>query len=124
IGLLIIYSSSSVPAYQKFGDSFHFLRKQALFAGLGFFVILVCQRIPYRWIDVMTLPLLVLSMLLLAATHLPYIGIKANGASRWVNLGLFTFQPAELAKLALILFLSKNLARSKSNVTNLKGLTP
>lgn len=124
IGLLIIYSSSSVPAYQKFGDSFHFLRKQALIAGLGFFSIIVCQKIPYRWIDKATLPLVGLSFVLLAATHLPVIGIRANGAARWINLGIFAFQPAELAKLALILFLSKNLARNKSDTTTLKGLAP
>lgn len=124
IGLLIIYSSSSVPAYQKFGDSFHFLRKQALIAGLGFFAIIVCQKIPYHWIDRVTLPLVGLSFFLLAATHLPVIGVRANGAARWINLGFFAFQPAELAKLALILFLSKNLARNKSDTTTLKGLAP
>lgn len=124
LGLLIIYSSSSVPAFQKFGDSFHFLRKQAIVAMAGFLAVLVVQRVPYRWVDRLTIPMVILAFVLLVLPLVPGLGVKANGAARWIRLPGFTFQPAEFAKIALILFLSKNLARKTSDVTRLRGLAP
>lgn len=122
LGLLIIYSSSSVPAFQKFGDSFHFMRKQAVVAAAGFLVVLIVQKMPYRWVDRMTIPMVILAFVLLVMPLIPGLGVKANGAARWIRFPGFTFQPAELAKLALILFLSKNLARKGSDVTRPLGL--
>lgn len=125
LGLLVIYSSSSIPAEIKFQDSLFFVRKQAMFAVLGFLMIAALHWIPFRWIERLTLPFLVLTILLLAVTLIPGLQHKANGASRWINLGFFTFQPAEIGKLAWILFLAKNLSRPQARIEkNPKAILP
>ena len=116
LGLLVIYTSSSIPAEMKFHDSLFFVRKQAIFAFLGFLAIVAVQWLPYRWIEKFTLPFLSLTILLLVVALVPAFNHRANGAARWVNLGFFSFQPAELGKLAWILFLAKSLSRSQSRI--------
>jgi cell division protein FtsW len=125
IGLIIIYSSSAIPAYHKFSDSFYFFKKQAVVAGVGFFAIGCLYFLPFRLIELATVPLLGLSAILLALTLHPQMGADANGAARWIKLGFLKFQPTELAKLALVLFLSKNLTRPSFNVHSFwRGIFP
>lgn len=125
IGLLVIYTSSSIPAWQKFGDSLYFFRKQAMVACVGFFLIFVICRVPARWLELMTLPLLLMSIALVGLTMVPGIRHAANGATRWISLGGFTFQPVELLKLGVILFLSRNLGRPTMQINSLhRGLLP
>ncbi len=111
IGLLLIYTSSSIPAEINFHDSLFFVRRQASFALVGFAAIAVLQWLPLRLIEKFTLPLLFLSILLLAMTFIPGLQHKANGAARWLKIFGVSFQPTEIGKLALILFLAKNLSR-------------
>ncbi len=116
LGLLVIYTSSSIPAEIKFSDSLFFVRKQAMFAFVGFLFIIGVQWVPYRWIERITLPFLGVTIALLAITLIPGLTHRANGASRWISLGFFTFQPAEIGKLAWILFLAKSLSRSQARI--------
>lgn len=116
LGLLVIYTSSSIPAEIKFKDSLFFVRKQAIFGLTGFLAILALQWLPFKLLEKITLPFILLTVVLLTITLIPGLNHKANGAARWVNLGFFTFQPAELGKLAWILFLAKSLSRSNSRI--------
>ena len=121
-GLLAVYSSSGIPALQKTGDAFLFVKKQALVSLLGFGLLAALQFIPFKWIERATLPLLALSMLLISLTLIPQLEHRVNGAARWLKLGPATFQPAELAKLALVLFMAKNLARQSVHLKSLKNV--
>ncbi len=116
LGLLVIFSSSSIPAEIRFGDTLYFVRRQAMFAAMGFTMILILQIIPLRFVEKLTLPMLGLSAALLALTLIPGFQHKANGASRWVKIAWLSFQPSELGKVALILFLAKNLSRPSSQI--------
>lgn len=116
VGLLVIYTSSSIPAEIRFHDSLYFVRKQAILGLAGFGMIALLQWLPLRAIEKITLPLLLLCMVLLVMTLIPSLQHKANGAARWVKVGSLSFQPAELGKLALILFLAKNLSRSNARI--------
>jgi cell division protein FtsW len=116
-GMLEIYAASSMKAVAYFNDEYVFLRKQFIGAFLGFFAIVLIRYVPFKLIERMTIPLLLFSILLLAAILFPGVYTKVKGASRWVSLFGFQFQPAELAKLALILFLAKNLARRQSDLS-------
>lgn len=116
LGLLVIYTSSSIPAEMKFKDSLFFVRKQAMFGAIGFLSIIAMQWIPFTWIEKITLPFIVLTILMLVITLIPGLQHKANGAARWIKLGFFTFQPAEMGKLAWILFLAKSLSRPQSRI--------
>ncbi len=111
IGLITIYTSSSIPAAETYGDEFHFVRKQALTAGFGFMIIFLFGHLPSRFIERMTLPLLLLSILLLGLVLASPLGATRGGATRWLILFGVSIQPAEVAKLALVLFLAKNLSR-------------
>lgn len=116
LGLLIIYTSSSIPAEIKFKDSLFFVRKQAMFGAIGFMGIIALQWVPFAWIEKLTLPFLVVTILLLIVTLIPGLQHKANGAARWIKLGFFTFQPSDLGKLAWILFLAKALSRPQTRI--------
>lgn len=117
IGLLTIYSSSSVTAYQKYGDSFHYLKKQLFVVIFGFFVIYGLSKISLNFLKRITLPFLLFSLVLVLLTHIPGIQLKANGAARWINIFGISFQPAEIAKIAMLLFLSRTLSLSGKYAT-------
>lgn len=112
IGVMAIYSSSAIMAYQKFGDSFHYVKKQLAVIALGFMSFYGVSKLSMTKLKSFALPLLGVSLALLCLTHVPGIGFKANGASRWVQVLGINFQPAELAKLALLIFVSKSLAKT------------
>lgn len=123
-GILGVFSSSSIPAYHNWGDAYFIIKKQVFFAGFGFFLILLIQIIPIKLIEKLPLPLFGLSLFLLLLTLTPWLAVSVKGASRWVNLGPINFQPAELAKLALVFFLAKNLARKNTDLKKLSSILP
>lgn len=110
-GLLAIYSASNVTAYHRFGDPFFFVKKQAFIAIAGFAAIALVARLPLRWLSRSALPGLLVSLCLLLATIWAPLSHRVNGASRWLAFGGLSFQPAEFAKLALLVYLAKLLGR-------------
>lgn len=105
-GLLMVYDASAALAIRDFSDKYHFVRDQLRWSVVGAVVFLVASRIDYhRWFR-LAVPLLVATLVLLCAVFLPGIGVGALGANRWINVGLFVFQPAELAKLTLVIYLA------------------
>ena len=71
IGLLAIYASSSIPAYQNTGDALMHVKKQFLVGGFGFLLIFATGHLPFHWIEKLTLPSVLLSFILLALVHVP-----------------------------------------------------
>lgn len=105
-GLLMIYNASVVIAERDFADKYRYVRDQAIWVGLGLFLMFIVSFIEYHFWQKIALPLLLVTIALLGAVFLPGIGIKALGASRWINFGFFVVQPAELAKLSLVVYLA------------------
>ncbi len=125
LGLLGIYAASSIKGAEQFKDAFIFLRKQALVAAFGFALIFIFKYIPFHWIKKSTVPLLIISICLLALILLPGFYIKVAGASRWIRIGPLNFQPAELAKISLVLFLAANLSRTTCYIDKfVSGILP
>jgi cell division protein FtsW len=116
IGLIMLYSSSSIIAQQRFGDSMYFVKKQVLFALFGLAVLIVSKNVPYDLYRRFVYVILVLSIASLIIVLLPQIGHRVGGARRWLRLGPISVQPAEFAKLALILYISYSLAKKKERV--------
>ncbi len=106
IGTVMIYSSSSILATERFRDGQFFLKKQIFFLGLGFLTMVLMTRIPYYKLRKLAWPGIAVSALLLCAVWIPPLGIRAGGAVRWLRLGVFSFQVSEMVKIALILFLA------------------
>ena len=110
-GLIMVYSSSFIYAQEKTGDGFYFIRKQLVFAGLGFVSLFGICRINYRRWAEWAYPVLIVALLLLAMVFIPGLGLKVGGARRWLHFAGFRFQPGEFAKFAIIFFVARQLDR-------------
>ncbi len=125
LGLVIIYSSSSFIAAHKCGDSYFFLKRQGVFCLVGLLFMIFAKNIPVTLYRKTVYPLVAGSLLLLVCLFIPGIGTKMGGATRWVSLGLFAFQPSELAKLALVFFVAYSMAKKGDEMARFsKGVIP
>lgn len=109
-GALMIYSSTSVitPLHAKKNiTEFYYFKRHFFTMILATFALLIAYRLKPSFLKKMAAPLLVFSFFLLLLVFLPYIGVEAGGARRWIRLWPTTFQPSELVKLAMIIFLAK-----------------
>ena len=105
IGLVMVLSASGVSALRDFDDSYYFLKRQAMFVGLGLVAAAVVARTPMRVIRLAAWPLLIGSIGLLLLTYVPGFGVEVNGSTNWLDFGgPFRVQPSELAKLALVVW--------------------
>ncbi|MCX7746965.1 MAG: stage V sporulation protein E [Clostridia bacterium] len=126
IGSIMVFSSSAAYAYNYMhGDTYHFLKKQLICAGIGLVAMFFAMNTDYRRLGKFSPILLIASMIMLALVRIPGIGQNINGAWRWFNLGPGSFQPSEVAKLAVILFFSYSLSKRRNVLDNFfKGLFP
>ncbi len=124
-GLVAIYSTSAIFAQQKFGDSLFFLKRQLLWVSLGLVAMLIAWGVKYELIKSLSKPLLFLTIALLVLVLFPQFGREAGGARRWLRIGAVGFQPSELGKLALILYLSDYLTRKQNKIKSFsRGFFP
>ncbi len=111
MGIVMVYSASSALALKKFGSDYFFLKKQALFSLIGMVVLVGFSYIPFRMYRVFTYPLLALALALLAAVAFTGWGASAGGSVRWLQVGGFRFQPSELARLALVIYMAYSMSK-------------
>ncbi|MFN8232549.1 MAG: putative lipid II flippase FtsW [Actinomycetota bacterium] len=115
-GLVMVFSASSVSAFTTYGSSFWFFNRQLLYAGIGAVVLVLTSRMRYTVWQRLSIPFLAATIgLLLLALH-PAAGTSAYGASRWIDLGSFTLQPSEFAKLALVAFAATVLTKKRNRL--------
>jgi cell division protein FtsW len=125
-GLVMIASAGVAYSKTRFGDSYFFFKHQ-LFYGIipGLAVFFIVQKIDYHFWKKISLPLFIFSVLLLILVFVPGIGSHVYGASRWIQLGSFSFQPSEMLKLSLIIYLAAWLENRLEKVRDFyEGLTP
>lgn len=121
-GLVMLYSTSSYSALVKYGDSMYYFKRQLIFSLLGFAVVYVVSKIPYRLYTVFAKKIYYLSIVLMALVQTP-LGKTVNGARRWIQLpGGMQFQPAEVAKIAIILFIPYMLCIMGKQIQTLEGI--
>src|SRR5207253_7032642 len=116
LGVVMVYSASAVYAGARLGDGLWFFKRQLAGAALGLFALLVAMRIGYRRLETLATPLLLIALVLLLLVHVPGLGRAAGGARRWLSLGPVQFQPSELVKLALVLWLARSLSRKQDRI--------
>jgi len=122
LGMVFVYSASAVRAGRA-GDEFHFLERQLLAAAAGLGLLALAVRAGAERVARLAYPLMGLSLVLLLLV--PLLGRTAGGAQRWIPLGPVNLQPAELAKVALVLYLARSLAKKQSKVRMFSiGLVP
>ena len=119
-GIIMIYSASSVWAQYKFNDAFHFAKYQFIFFIISFLCMLIVKKINYNLYKRHSNKILLLSLILLILVLIPGIGTLRNGSRSWFKIGPFGLQPSEIAKVSLIIFLSKYLEKNQNNLSNIK----
>ncbi len=119
-GLVMLYSTSSYEASMEMGDSAYYLKKQVASTVLGLIVMMVIANIPYHFWERFAFLGYVVSVVLILLVLTP-LGIKANGARRWINVFGISLQPAEVAKLAMILFLASLVCKMGRSIRTPKG---
>lgn len=125
LGVVMVYSASAVYAGARLGDGLWFFKRQLAGAALGIAAMVLALRVGYRRLEKLAGPLLLLSLLLLVLVHVPGLGRAAGGARRWLAMGPLQFQPSEVAKLALVLWVSRSLARRQDRIGDFSaGLLP
>ena len=114
IGLAMVYSASGIKALDALDDPRYFLIQQSAWVAIGLVAMIVVARTDYHRYRRLAFPLLALSIALLVVVLVPGIGTRVGGASRWLRISSFAgLQPAELAKLALVLYLAFWLAAKR-----------
>jgi len=114
IGIIMVFSSSYIMAYKWYGNSFYFFTRQAIYTLIAIVVFFITLRIDYHIWHKFAIPILLLSIFLLTMLYLPGFARYIRGAKRWLTIGPFSFQPSELAKIALILYIADCLTRKKA----------
>ncbi|MCC6959987.1 MAG: putative lipid II flippase FtsW [Dehalococcoidia bacterium] len=123
IGFVVVYSSSFVRALVDFGDPYHFLVRQMVWAAAGAIALVIMARTDYRRLRPLAVPIMALTIGLLIVVLA--IGVKGGGAQRWIGVGELTIQPAEFAKIAVIIYLAAWLASKGDEVRSFEhGLLP
>jgi cell division protein FtsW len=102
----MVYDASSATGAQAFNDKYYFLREQLKWVVIGLAGAAAAFYFDYRQLKKLALPGLIVALIMLVGVFLPGIGVRAYGASRWLNFGFTIVQPSEVAKLALIVYLS------------------
>lgn len=117
-GICVMYSSSSVTAWREFQDSEYFLKKQLAWAIIGLIVFFFFANFPYKRLERFALAGIIVSVLLLILVFIPGIG-KSVGTyygrnfHRWIGIGPYQLQPSEIAKLAVVVYLSSLIVKLK-----------
>jgi cell division protein FtsW len=107
IGIVMVYSASSVRSYISRADPAAQGLEQLVWAGVGLTGLVVAMRIDFRHLRYLAIPIYVITLVLLAVVLVPGIGAEINGSRRWIVIpGVGTLQPAEFAKLAVVLYLA------------------
>ncbi|MDL2206151.1 putative lipid II flippase FtsW [Eubacteriales bacterium OttesenSCG-928-N13] len=127
LGLVVLYAASYYNAQDQSGNALSEVLSQLMGIGLGGLMMLVLSRIDYRILKHPSIcgSLLLISLILLALVAVPGIGVQVNGSRRWLRLGPIGFQPSELAKYAMIIYMARALSRKSADISRFfKGLIP
>jgi cell division protein FtsW len=123
LGIVMVYSAGAWLGSSAYGRWDYFLVRQALFAGIGFVLMLGVSRIDYRILRRLAPPLMIGALALLVIVL--FVGSEINGARRWLRMGSFGLQPSEIAKVTLAVFLAATLARQGERIRNFRrGFLP
>jgi len=124
IGFIMVFSTTSTLGL-KSGDAFYYVKRDILYILAGIAAMIYGVNMDYKKLQKNSLIIFVFSLFCLLLVFIPKVGITMGGASRWINLGLFSFQPSEIAKISTIIFLANMIANKRSKMKDfVYGLLP
>lgn len=118
LGVVMVLNVSYFHGHEM-GDTMHFLRKHLTSIGVGVVLAFLLARVPSERLRQAAYPLLVVAIVLLVAVLVPGVGVRRSGAQRWFALGPLSFQPTEIAKFAVVLYLAASLVKKGERVREL-----
>ncbi len=118
IGIVMIYSSSAIYAFEKMGDSLYFLKRHLIYLAVGMVLMFLAMALNIHTLQKQSKYIIGLAVILLVLVLIPQIGKETAGAKRWFKLGLLNFQPSEFAKIAMILYTADLMSRKEKVVKN------
>jgi cell division protein FtsW len=125
LGIVTLYSSSYAFSERKYADGLYLVSRQAILGLAGLFMFLIFSFIDLELLRKFIKPLVLGSILLCALTFVPGIGVTINGAARWIGYGSFSFQPSELVKFVLPLYLAHYFGKKKDGINDpSRGIIP
>ena len=125
IGLVMVFSASSATAYATYHDTAYFLKRQLIWLAIGGGLAYAAYRIDYTKLKRISPALVGVTVVLLVLTLIPHVGLQTGGARRWLGASFLSFQPSELAKLTLVLFLAAKLSTLGPSIRSLvRGVVP
>lgn len=123
LGLVMVTSASIAVAASHFGDPFFYLKRQVFAIVLGGAGALIMCSIPTALWQRLALPLLIAALAMLVIVLIPGIGHEVNGSRRWLPLGIMNFQPSELARVLLLMYLASYIVRKQDELKeSMQGL--
>jgi len=123
LGLVMVASSSIAIADAQQLGAFYYLKRHLVFLALGLVAAFIVARVELDWVERHAMLLLLGGFVLLLLVFLPVIGVRVNGARRWIRLGFFGFQSVEAVKLIVIVYMASYLVRHREDVqTRLLGV--
>ncbi len=124
-GIMMVYSTSYIMAMERFKDEYFFLKRHLSFTLIGLAGFFITMHVPYRAYKKMAYPLLVAATILLSLVFVDVFGVDAGGARRWLEFGSVRFQPSELAKVAVVIFLAYSLEAKRDKIKTFSlGVVP
>lgn len=125
IGIVMIYSSSSIYAWERYKDSFFFLKRHLVFLFLGSIFAFIVMSVDYRKLKEISHILIFIAFALLALVLIPGLGREVSGAQRWFRYKFISFQPSEFANLAVIIYLADFISRRGEHIRDFfRGFLP
>lgn len=116
LGVTMVLSTSYLYSQERFTDGTYFFRKQLIAMGAGLVALVICSFIPTAVYRRLAYPLLAVTLVILVLVLIPGIGLARGGARRWLTLPGFAFQPAELAKLAIVFYLAHSMSKKENAI--------
>lgn len=125
VGLVMVFSSSSVRAYVDYGDSYYFFKRQLVWTLIGLAAMFVSMRVDYWELRRYARPIFFVALLTCIIVLIPGIGKHAGGAQRWIGYGTLRFQPSEFIKLAIVIYVAWALSRTPARIKDfVRGVLP
>lgn len=119
LGLLVLFDASAPVALSRFKDKYFFVRQQSFIFVVGFVVMAIFSKIHYKIFEKYSVVLYFMTLVLLLLVLIPSFGAKTLGARRWLDIGPLVFQPSEVVKLTLSMYIAKVASSNKSLISYL-----
>lgn len=120
LGIVMIYSASAIYAHDTMKNSFYFLQRHLVYLGIGTALAVWASRVDIGRFRLLAKPILIVSIVLLVLVLIPHVGSSVKGARRWFRIFGFSFQPSELTKIALLVYMADFLERRRGQLDDFK----